>query len=102
MTKEETLNSMMNQFEELTAIEQKAMLRIFVDMYFEMCESLEDPKKTFSDKQIISANMQNYQMVINLLTKPSLPENEMPSAKRFLIKQGLKLLEEDKKKEIIS
>ena len=101
MDKEQILNDTMNHFEELSASEQKAMLRLFVDMYIEMSEKMEDPSKTEEDKKVISSNIQNYMMVINLMTKQTLPDKiqMIPTLREYLLKEGKKLLERDKSRE---
>lgn len=101
MDKEQILKDTMSHFEALSTSEQKAMLRLFVDMYIEMSEKMEDPSKTEEDKKTISSNIQNYTMVINLMTKQTLPDKiqMIPTLREYLLKEGKKLLESDKNRE---
>ena len=99
MAKEDHAQQIMDRFEELNRDEQKAMLRIFVDMFLEMVEKANDKTKSQTDLETIKACMQDYEMVINIMTKPILPNM---SSKKFLLHQGYKLLDADKKDEILS
>ncbi|MCR5309173.1 MAG: hypothetical protein K6E21_03585 [Bacilli bacterium] len=101
MNKEKILKDTMSHFEELSTSEQKAMLRLFIDMYIADVEKLEDPSKTEEDKRMISCNIPNYEMVINLMTKQTLPDKipMFPTLREHLLNEGKKLLESDKNKE---